>query len=519
VIVNPEFDSSNATDWLQFSRIELSDTATIVWADVYNHPNNWIQFTSGSTLRDSHGKIYKLIGCNGLELDKQVYMPKSGNVAFTAFFEPIDKNEKTIDYYESGNENDWRIYGIKLYDVKHTEPIHCTLKGEVQDHPQSSRLMLLKVGADNRTANREYILIHDGKFEYVLHTDAEQAYELIFCDEQFDATWRPIEFIAEQGVVNFVLQSMDKSENNLIQGGKLNNEYQPINKDIVSVISKLYDSLNIKRKDMEEVGQFYTAEAMQLHKQMESLKMDDPIQDQLMEQYMNLSKEGRFLTPEGQAQQNECIKVNTMYIDKGVQYAKEHPGIAGYTILVKNIGIALQTKDDVSPMFEIYNNIYKAKYPNHPYATLIESYINASSVKVGNSSVDVSALDSDGKMVRLSELIKGKITLIHLWASWCGPCRKHGIEMIPVYEKYKDKGFTVVGIARERNKSAMLTAINRDKYPWTNLLELKDEQGIWAKFGIGNAGGGDFLVDEKGVFLSVNATPDEVKKILEAKYD
>jgi hypothetical protein len=70
--------------------------------------------------------------------------------------------------------------------------------------------------------------------------------------------------------------------------------------------------------------------------------------------------------------------------------------------------------------------------------------------------------------------------------------------MIPLYEAYKDKGFTVVGIAREQNKESMLNALERDNYPWINLLELNDKNGIWTKFGIGNAGGGEFLVDSKG---------------------
>ena len=127
---------------------------------------------------------------------------------------------------------------------------------------------------------------------------------------------------------------------------------------------------------------------------------------------------------------------------------------------------------------------------------------------------DAGAAGPDGKEVKLSELIAGKVALIHLWASWCGPCIRHGREMIPVYEAYKDKGFTVVGVAREKSKESMATALQNVKYPWVNLLELNDRHGIWAKYGIGNAGGGDFLVDDKGVLLAIKTTPEEVKSIL-----
>jgi thiol-disulfide isomerase/thioredoxin len=116
--------------------------------------------------------------------------------------------------------------------------------------------------------------------------------------------------------------------------------------------------------------------------------------------------------------------------------------------------------------------------------------------------------------VNVPELIKGKVALIHLWASWCGTCRRHGKEMIPVYETYKDKGFTVIGIAREQKKETMFNILKKDNYPWINLLELNDKNGIWTKFGVGNVGGGDFLVDAQGNFLAVNPSSKEVEKIL-----
>jgi hypothetical protein len=43
---------------------------------------------------------------------------------------------------------------------------------------------------------------------------------------------------------------------------------------------------------------------------------------------------------------------------------------------------------------------------------------------------------------------------------------------------------------------------------------LNDKNGIWTKFGVGNAGGGDFLVDMQGNFLAVNPSSKEVEKIL-----
>ena len=74
--------------------------------------------------------------------------------------------------------------------------------------------------------------------------------------------------------------------------------------------------------------------------------------------------------------------------------------------------------------------------------------------------------------------------------------------MIPIYEKYKDKGFTVIAIAREKNPKHMEKAMKQDGYPWPSLLELKDENQIWDKNGLANSGGGMFLIDRDGTILS-----------------
>lgn len=54
--------------------------------------------------------------------------------------------------------------------------------------------------------------------------------------------------------------------------------------------------------------------------------------------------------------------------------------------------------------------------------------------------------------------LKEKVAMIDLWVSWFDPCRRKSQSMIPVYEAYKDKGFTIVGVAREENLTAGMNA-------------------------------------------------------------
>jgi peroxiredoxin len=139
-------------------------------------------------------------------------------------------------------------------------------------------------------------------------------------------------------------------------------------------------------------------------------------------------------------------------------------------------------------------------------------------IKVGGTYIDFSAPDLNGNIVKLSDVIKDKYALIDLWSSWCGPCIRNSRALIPVYEEFKDKGFTVCGVAAEiKNTDQLIKRMEIEKFPWINLVDLDHKNHIWYKYGIQNSGGGTFLVDPKGMILAIQPFPDEVRKILSEK--
>ncbi|NOX38004.1 MAG: TlpA family protein disulfide reductase [Calditrichaeota bacterium] len=108
--------------------------------------------------------------------------------------------------------------------------------------------------------------------------------------------------------------------------------------------------------------------------------------------------------------------------------------------------------------------------------------------------IDFTLKDLDGKDVSLKDY-RGKMVLINIWATWCGPCRVEIPDLIKVRKKYKDKGFEILGVvvsSKPRDVFAMVKQMKID-YPilWGTPEAL-------AQFGEINAIPRTFLLDREG---------------------
>lgn len=88
-VENPFIESAN-TMTLDISKVELSDTATVLYTDAYFRPHYWIRISSESYLQ-ADGKKYALKGTQGIEADSLFWMPETGEASFRLSFEPLPK--------------------------------------------------------------------------------------------------------------------------------------------------------------------------------------------------------------------------------------------------------------------------------------------------------------------------------------------------------------------------------------------------------------------------------------------
>ena len=75
------------------------------------------------------------------------------------------------------------------------------------------------------------------------------------------------------------------------------------------------------------------------------------------------------------------------------------------------------------------------------------------------------------------QTLTGKVVLVDFWATWCGPCVAEIPNVLEQYNKYHDRGFEVVGISLDQDRSALEKFVGDRKIPWPILFEPSEGTG------------------------------------------
>ena len=86
--------------------------------------------------------------------------------------------------------------------------------------------------------------------------------------------------------------------------------------------------------------------------------------------------------------------------------------------------------------------------------------------KVGDLAPDFTVIDAAGKEVKLSDF-RGKLVLLDIWATWCGPCVASMPHNSELAEKFAKDGFVILAVC------ASDTRANYDGWVKRNAAKYK----------------------------------------------
>jgi hypothetical protein len=101
------------------------------------------------------------------------------------------------------------------------------------------------------------------------------------------------------------------------------------------------------------------------------------------------------------------------------------------------------------------------------------------------------------------------------WAPQFDFTVKSNGKLIPIYNQYKKKGFGIVGITHVYGEpDEVIKVIEKENYPWVNLIDKDNAAGVWEKYNLSYQAGGTLLIDGSGKIVFVNPSINKVKEKL-----
>lgn len=405
------------------------------------------------------------------------------------------------------------LFTVSLIGCSPKEDKTLQISGTVID-TETKSIILVKPGQDPRFDSIIEIPVLEGKFNYEAKLQHPEAVHLFFGEMRERGGGRHMQLYLENEKIDLTIYPEEEFDKNIVEGGTLNAEYKKFIEGYDAKFKKRLQPLRDSMDLLFERREYSSDEMNEIIAALNNAKSQDE-KVPLFRKMEQLREKGLDMTPAAKEisdQQNIIYEEAKKYQE---HYISTLPNLVSYSFLLMDLQFSKESID-IDLTKENYRKLSEA-HPNHPYNELTLNLITAiDGVKIGNQFVDFSAPNLEGNEIKLSDEIEGKVALLDLWATWCGPCIAKSKTMIPLYEEFKDKGFTIVGVAGEfDNTDRLISFLEKEKWPWLQLVELDKQNSIWTKYGIDNSGGKIFLIDNAGKIIAMDPTTDEVRKELE----
>ncbi len=394
----------------------------------------------------------------------------------------------------------------------------CTIAGGISGG-DSKAILLFK--ASKFPVYEAEIPVSNNLFMYTFNFRTPEVYWLIPKEKFHKSVINEIPFVSEGG--RKIEVSINVSNGGYdVDGPHLNKAllgyYRELNQRFLNESLKYQDSVNTMYRN----GSIFNKDFKELQDALEKTK-DQEQRNQIMNTQWEMKNAGRMYSPRAKRyveMQDSILKAQKSW---EADYISSNTSIPAYYLFMKNIkGIASGKKGkkvDAASVEEAKRNLerFTVEFPGHPYETIVKNTLEGlQNIYDGGKYIDFEGSNAKGENVKLSDAMKNnKLTLLNFWAPWSEFTIKSNKKYIPVYNEYKDKGFGIVGITHVYGEpDEAIKIIEKENYPWANLIDKDNAAGVWEKYNLSNQSGGTLLVDSSGKIVAVDPTIDELKEKL-----
>ena len=139
-------------------------------------------------------------------------------------------------------------------------------------------------------------------------------------------------------------------------------------------------------------------------------------------------------------------------------------------ILERFLNQKTMSKNEVKALFANYTDRIRSSKSGLKISNIINAPVNPTAI--GEIAPLFEGPTPTGDRLAL-ESLRGKVTIIDFWASWCRPCRIENPNLVRLYNRMHDKGLEIIGVSLDRNKASWERAIADDGLTWNHVSNLQ----------------------------------------------
>ena len=159
-------------------------------------------------------------------------------------------------------------------------------------------------------------------------------------------------------------------------------------------------------------------------------------------------------------------------IDRSFELFKEHNNDVIGEFLMRSGCFPYLSLEEQESLFFMFGDWLKSRRIVQMHIRRIESL---KATAEGKMFVDIIGKDLNGKDIALADYVgKGDYVLMDFWASWCKPCREETPYLVKLYEQFKDKGLTIVGVFVSDKKENLKKVVEEENIGWPQLYDDKN---------------------------------------------